>query len=478
MKILFLHPNKWGRGVTSIWIASHLGTLKKLKGLTVELFDLTFYSDWTDDENTFNTMNNQYKNSNYSDNVKFKNNYKIDLQKKITGLQPDIIFWSAFSSHIHGEGEYAALENGYEALKDINISNNTKLVVGGLQATENPSYVLEKYPMVDIVISGESEITLKEIILNIYTYNNIKNISYRDNNGQIHTNSKSKIIDSLSAFSPYDYNIFNEMSFLRPYNGKVYKAIDYEISRGCIYSCSYCVETVIQRYYGFTERNLNGAIKNFKGYLRTKTIRDIEYEFDELINEKKIEYIRYQDTNFLTITKSLLNELADLINRKKYNFFGYIETRPEGINNNSINLLKKLKIDGIGMGIELSTSDFREENLNRFVDQEKIINAFKILKENNIKRTAYNVIGFPNQTEKSILDTINFNKLLNPDNITVAFYSPYLGTKSQKDSFEVSDFDEHEVNLDSQIRSKTKNSNLSIEKLEYYKKNFINLVRN
>ena len=31
--------------------------------------------------------------------------------------------------------------------------------------------------MVDIVISGESEITLKEIIMNIDTYNNIKNIT-------------------------------------------------------------------------------------------------------------------------------------------------------------------------------------------------------------------------------------------------------------------------------------------------------------
>ena len=83
-------------------------------------------------------------------------------------------------------------------------------------------------------------------------------------------------------------------------------------------------------------------------------------------------------------------------------------------------------------GIELSSQDFRESELNRFVDQDKIINAFKILRQHNIKRTAYNVIGFPEQTEKNILDTIEFNKLLDPDNITVAYYSPYLGTMSQK----------------------------------------------
>ena len=112
----------------------------------------------------------------------------------------------------------------------------------------------------------------------------------------------------------------------------------------------------------------------------------------------------------------------------------------------------KLKIDGIGMGIELSSQDFRESELNRFVDQDKIINAFKILRQHNIKRTAYNVIGFPEQTESILLE---FNKLLDPDIITVAYYSPYLGTMSQK-ILQVSDFDHHEENLDSQIRTKLK----------------------
>ena len=50
-----------------------------------------------------------------------------------------------------------------------------------------------------------------------------------------------------------NYDIFDEEVFLRPYNGKLIRAVDYEMSRGCIYSCSYCVETIIQKYYSFTE---------------------------------------------------------------------------------------------------------------------------------------------------------------------------------------------------------------------------------
>ena len=80
------------------------------------------------------------------------------------------------------------------------------------------------------------------------------------------------------------------------------------------------------------------------------------------------------------------------------------------------------------MGVEVSSENFRKNNLNRFPAQEKIINAFSLLKDANIKRTAYNIIGLPNETEDMILDTIKFNSILDPDNITVAFYSPYLVT--------------------------------------------------
>ena len=71
---------------------------------------------------------------------------------------------------------------------------------------------------------------------------------------------------------------------------------------------------------------------------------------------------------------------------------------------------------------------FRVGTLNRYVDQKKIINAFKILKDYKINRTAYNMIGLEGQTEKSIIETIKFNILLNPEVSSVAYYSAYDGT--------------------------------------------------
>ena len=141
-------------------------------------------------------------------------------------------------------------------------------------------------------------------------------------------------------------------------------------------------------------------------------------------------------------------------------------------------MLKNLRVDGVGMGIELSGQEFRESELNRFADQEKIIKAFKLLKDNGIKRTSYNIIGLPNQNENSIINTINFNKLLDPDNVTVSFYSPYLGTNEQIKSTNLDYFDEYEKNVDGQLRTLSKSTLISVSKLNYYKENFVNLVKN
>ena len=99
------------------------------------------------------------------------------------------------------------------------------------------------------------------------------------------------------------------------------------------------------------------------------------------------------------------------------------------------------------MGIETASEKFRKSSLNRYPSQEKIKRAFKIWKEAGIKRTAYNIIGLPNENESMILDTIKFNQELDPDNLTVAFYSPFLGTIEQLKSKEIKDFDSYEYLL-------------------------------
>ena len=380
-KILFINPNKWGRGITHIWIASHSGILKR-SNHSVQLFDCSFFEDWSENENKFNTLNKQYKKSDYEKQISYSNkNIYVSLQNKIDSFKPDIIFWSAISAHIHGEGEYVNIENGYNLLKKINY-NNAFLITAGLQATSMPLEIFNKMSKIDILIRGESEKVLLEMSNCIDSKKDIylcDGIAFKKGN-EIILNKKQKIYDDLDFLTPYDYQIFDQQSLLRPYNGEVLKAVDYEMSRGCIYSCSYCVETIIQKYYGFNEKSNRGSIKNFKGYLRHKSSKKAFEEIKFLNSNLGIKLFRCQDTNFLTIDRIFLKELSELIEKSNLDISLYIETRPEGINSNSIKLLKALKVDGVGMGVELASEEFREAELNRFASQKKTIEAFKLLK--------------------------------------------------------------------------------------------------
>ena len=177
-------------------------------------------------------------------------------------FEPDIIFWSAISSHIHGEGEYANIQYGNILVEKIFTSS--KKIAGGLQPTGDPKHIPIRFPNIDFFIMGESELVLVELADKIDQGRKLTTtdglIWKKDN--EVIINKPQQIISDMDKISTYDYSMFDDQVFLRPYNGRVVKGVDYELSRGCVYACSYCVETTIQRYYGFTEITNQGTIKN------------------------------------------------------------------------------------------------------------------------------------------------------------------------------------------------------------------------
>jgi anaerobic magnesium-protoporphyrin IX monomethyl ester cyclase len=478
-KVLLLNPNRWGRGITTIWVASHTAALRG-QGHEVRLFDATFYRDWAQDEIGFNTQNRQYKPTDYERRIVWSAEPVAHaLQSVLDDFQPDVVFWSALSSHIHGEGEYVNIQYGDELLRGR--AHRGILVAGGLQPTAAPEDTWQRFPSIDYLIRGESEFVLADVARE---HNNLREVAplipglvWKDLNGRPVVNAPQAILKDMDAIGPYDYSLFEDQVFWRAYNGEVVRAVDYELSRGCLYACTYCVETVIQRYYGFTELTPRGALVAGKGYLRHKSAGRVHEELSWLHRERDVTLIRCQDTNFLTIERSMLLELADRLDASNLPVRLYIETRPEGINPTSVALLKRLRVDGVGMGIELSTQSFREKNLNRFADTERIVTAFRLLREAGIKRTAYNIIGLAGQDEGSILETIEFNRELDPDNVTVAYYSPFLGTRQQEVSASQEYFHGYEFDVDSQLRTQTHHSEVDAHLLDFYKRNFVRLVR-
>lgn len=329
-RILLVQPNKWGRGITSIWIPSHTAALRGA-GHVVKLFDCTFYKEWSLNETDYNTENKQYLPTDYTKFIKFKENDIFeDLQNVINIFKPEIIFWSALSSHIHGEGEYVNIQYGYELIKKV--KTNAIMITGGLQPTASPETMFEKFPSVNYFVRGESELVLVELVNTISNKEKFESIRglVKKNDSKAIVNPPQQIISDMDIIPPYDYSVFDDQVFYRSYNGKVLRGVDFELSRGCVYACSYCVETTIQRYYGFTEVTGLGVLKNAASYLRNKSAIRVFEEIKKIHEQFDVTLIRCQDTNFLTIDNSMLNQLASLLERSNLPVMLYIETQQKG----------------------------------------------------------------------------------------------------------------------------------------------------
>jgi radical SAM superfamily enzyme YgiQ (UPF0313 family) len=177
----------------------------KAQGHDVELFDTTFFRDWAQNENAFNTANLQYRPSQYENMIKLSNvPVSTAFQEKINLFHPDVIFWSALSSHIHGEGEYAAIQFGHELIQQVD--TNAIKVCGGLQPTAAPVETAERFPCVDYFISGESEFVLAELVATLDDGRlpvGMAGLVVRDKSSVI-VGPKQPIISDLDVIGQYD----------------------------------------------------------------------------------------------------------------------------------------------------------------------------------------------------------------------------------------------------------------------------------
>lgn len=471
MNVLLLNPNSWGRAFTPIGLSTVSGLLKD-RGHTVKLFDTTFYDDWEINEQAEGEKYLSYK---YTDLSKYgvgvkKGNQVNDLKELVADFKPELIILSILSSHLQGEGEYNMYYYGKELLKKVE-TKDIPVLVGGIVPSVMPEEVF-KDGTVDIVCRGECEEAIAELVEKMEKGEDITSIKnlWVKKGDQIYKNDVRPLSKDLDHLPYMDLSIFDDKNFFRPFMGKVYRGIDAELSRGCYYRCNYCVETAVQDLYGY-EPAKSGIVVE-KGYHREKSTDRILNEFKFLKEKFDLEFIRFQDTKFLSMKYEKLKILSEKYPVEVGLPF-YIETRPEDLTEKNVRLLKAMGCVGVGMGLEEGSPEFRKDALNRPVAEKVIVQACKNLKDAGIRATTYNVIGFPGETRSDIMKTIELNRKAKPSSMTIAFYSPYVGTPMYEFSREKNIIPEDVTCLDQKLFAKVKLENLSGEELKGLRDTFI-----
>ena len=67
--------------------------------------------------------------------------------------------------------------------------------------------------------------------------------------------------------------------------------------------------------------------------------------------------------------------------------------------------------------------------MKRMMSDATIIQGFREFEKTNIRVSANNIIGFPEESRKDIMRTIEINRQVRPDSIIVNAFRPYSGTE-------------------------------------------------
>jgi len=297
------------------------------------------------------------------------------------------------------------ISNSAQLAKKITIgSPNTKIVVGGAHVTALPKETMKTFPVFDFIIYGEGEETLYELVKAIEEGKNFEKIDglvfKRDN--KIVVNKPRIGKQNLDELPFPAWHLFPE-------------AREYPIitTRGCPFKCNFCMKAHGEN-------------------VRCRSVNNIIKEMQILVKEYKPNYIYIWDETFTLFNKRAIDICNEIIRKGIHKQLRWkVQTRVDCV---SLELLKKMKeagCDMVSFGIESGNPKILK-GTKKGITIEDAEKAVKIAKKAKLKTEALFILGHPNETKKTMNDTLDLALKLNTSTVAFGIMTPYPGTEIYK----------------------------------------------
>lgn len=299
--------------------------------------------------------------------------------------------------------------SSYEIAKELKIRfPQSKIIAGGAHATFMADEVLSSN-IVDIVVRGEGECSLKEIIEE-KPLSEIKGISFiSKESGEIITNPDRERISDINIL-PFPAYHQLKMYKYEPILGSYRKlpAANIITTRGCPGKCNFCCKTFGQKV-------------SFKTPI--KMIEEIKL----LIKEYKVKHVNFYDDTF-TLNKTRVIDFCNLLISEKLNIewtcFARIDTMDEEI-------LWKMKEAGcyqVMYGVENFNQKILD-SLAKGIKVEKIEEVLLLTRKVGIITRVSVMVGNISDTWETYNANIKALKRLKPDILVSSIFTPIPGSQ-------------------------------------------------
>jgi len=308
------------------------------------------------------------------------------------------------------ENRYSAL-NTLREIKKINPKITT--IIGGLHATFSDKLILENYPFVDIVVRGEGEQTLLEIVKSLkggISMDKINGISFRDGD-EIKINPAREFLKEIESLPIPAYDLFPMKKYTLPpdVKGKVNQTSLVTTSRGCPMGCKFCETT---HAWG----------RNIRSTSAEKLFEIVK----KLYTDFGIDYIRFADDLF-TLKRDKVIKFCNLLIKSKLPIRFRIQARVDTVDLEELKILKKAGCDLIEYGAESGSNKVLKE-VGKNITTEKIKEAVKITREAGIELKYFLIVGSLKEGVEETWETFRLIKETKPDWIGINALTIYPGT--------------------------------------------------
>jgi radical SAM superfamily enzyme YgiQ (UPF0313 family) len=318
------------------------------------------------------------------------------IEDRLNRYQPDVV------------GATSVTMNFPAAVKILQhckaITPEVKIVMGGPHVTFTAEETLRDFPEVDIIVRGEGEETIQDLVFAIEKGKSLeetKGITFRRNGTIVRTEDRPFIKD-LDLLPLPDRTLFPLSRYLA-----MHVPASVLSSRGCPTGCSFCV--------GY---RMTGRRGRFRNPLRVVD----EIESAHLLGFQEI----CIDDDLFTRNRRHVYAICDEIGRRGLKFKMYIFARVDTVD---APLLKKLKEAGCAMicfGLESGNQKVLDL-ANKRTTLEKARKAMQLSKDAGISPLGSFILGLPGETRETMEETISFAQSLS---IPHGFHllSPFPGT--------------------------------------------------
>jgi anaerobic magnesium-protoporphyrin IX monomethyl ester cyclase len=306
-----------------------------------------------------------------------------ELLEEIKWHKPDLIAFSVVTD------DYLWALGWSELLK--NELKDTPIVFGNIHPTTLPYEVL-KQDSVDLIVRGEGELTLLELVDNLdkpENFEGILGLGYKVA-GNIKVNSMRPLIQDLDIIPYPDKDLYYN---LMPHLNHGYTTMS---GRGCPYHCSFCDNTTSINVYA-------------QDGIKTKWARrhSPQRVVDEILWAKEkygIKHVRFNDEDF-SYSKSWIKKFAKVYKEQVgIPYFAWVY--PNTIDEEIAKVLKRSGCLDVEMGIQSGSEHIRLDVLKRNTTNAQIIKAMKALRKEKIRATVDVIVGLPTETEQDLINTI------------------------------------------------------------------------